>query len=215
MDAPTVPDSRGFRSVPFNPLLCDKCQYWNDVEYLCSGPGNFISSGPGNFGIVKIPLHAGLHPKCLICDAVYTAANARLTWERAQGRVDAGDFDAYSSGPYFLDNNKSAANRMNHWRSDGSRLRVVMEILIEQPLTSSGPTSLPSSWGIMLRFCVRYTPTSPTRLLSVGPWESPFFDIGLLRSWIHTCESIHTDLTLAPTHNGSSMSVSNEARRSS
>lgn len=203
MAASTVTDSRGFRSVPFNPLLCDKCQCWNDVEYLCSEPGRVSA--------VKIPLHVRSHPKCLICDAVFAAANARLTWERAQqGRFHAGNFSACSYGSYFLDNNKSASNRINDWRSDGFRLRLVIRFQIAEE-----PTIFQTLLDMIPRFCLQYTPTSPTQLLSVGPWESPFFDIGLLKSWIHTCESIHTDLPLAPTHDGSSMSLSNEARRSS
>lgn len=183
---------------PFNPLLCNKCQCWNDVGLLCSA---LMPEDGSSYWHVRfdIPLHTPPDPKCLICDAVFAAANARLAWERDQGRVYPEAIAASHRGPVFVDDHYSCGYRVDY--SQSSEFRLWLIIYIEIRREGWGPSML----DIAPRFCLRHSKAVPTQLISVEPWESPFFNIGLLKNWIHTCERNHTDPPLMPIRNGAGM----------
>lgn len=190
---------------PLNPLLCDKCQCWNDVGLLCSALTDDEHESRW-YDTFDISLHTRPNPKCLICDAVFAAANARLTWERDQGRDYSEPFAASHSGPVFVDDHYSCGYRVPNSRSNEFQLRLIIYVEIKHK--GLGVSML----DVAPRFCLRFSKTMPTKLLSVDPWESPFFDIGLLKGWIHTCEGIHSDPPLITAHGDAGMSFNDRLR---
>lgn len=167
----------------------------------------------------------GTCPDCAICAAVYTAAKTRLEWERSEGRTYADSLIARNLGPLFLDNRFTPGDRVDRSRSGESRLLVAIHIMIYQlagPSLAQVPSTPNSSCHedqvfkdigyrkvheLAPRFCLRHTKDVPTHLSGVDPWETPFFDVGLLKSWISSCEGIHSVETSPATDD-------NDARKS-
>lgn len=192
---PVLPDS----------TLCEKCHTWNDVVFISSKSQSQVYY---ESHAVDIALDAAC-PDCAICGAVYTAAKARLDWEQNEGRTYANSLIARNLGPIFMDKENTSGNRVGDWRPGESRLSVSIYVgiyeLTESSLAPEHGTANISSRGfkpckdigyqevhrLVPRFQLRHTKDVPTRLLGVDPWESPFFDVDLLKSWICACESTH------------------------
>lgn len=177
------------------PLLCERCHIWNDVSLISSWRQ---LDEVYEEHAVDIALDATTDtPDCLICKAVYTAATTRLNWERSEGRNlgVGGLLVARNFGPVFLDNEFSREPRVDYsWRLPETRMRMIIYIKIytlnEQNLVLE----------LAPRFCLRHTKSSSTRLVGIEPWETPFFDISLIKSWIRKCDSFHTLLARHPGH---------------
>lgn len=205
MAAQTAESSTG-SLVRSDSLLCEKCHTWNDVAFLSSKSQSKDYYGPH---AVDIPLDAE-YPDCAICGAVYTAAKTRIKWEQSEGRTYANSLIARNLGPVFKDNKFTLKERVDDSRPGESRLLVAIYVkiyeLTESPLVPEARTASDSDYEpnadqkieyrrvhrLAPRFCLRHTKDVPTRLSGVDPWEAPFFDVGLLKSWISACESIHS-----------------------
>lgn len=205
MAAQIAEDSISPTPQPYS-TLCEKCHTWNDVAFL-----SFKSYVEDYYEAHAVEIHMhGACPTCEICAAVYTAAKTRLELERNEGRIYANALLARNLGPLFLDNQFTPGDRVDHSLTGESRLLVVIQISIYE-LAESSLAQVPSTVNnscheykvckdigyrkvheLAPRFCLRHTKDVPTRLLGVDPWETPFFDVGLLKSWISSCEEIHS-----------------------
>lgn len=202
---PTQPES----------TLCEKCHTWDDVVFISSRSQSQVYY---ESHAIVIPLHAAC-PECAICGAVYTAAKTRLNWEQNEGRIYTNPMVARNLGPIFMDSENTPVNRVDDLGHGESRLLVAIYIgiyeLAELSLAAQQATANDSSHAfkpckdisyqevhrLAPRFQFRHTQDVPTRLSGVEPWESPFFDVDLLKSWISACESTHSmDSSTAPDH---------------
>jgi hypothetical protein len=48
-----------------------------------------------------------------------------------------------------------------------------------------------SSFIMTPQFCLRYSTGDSPHLSSIEPWEVPFFDLSLVRTWFQGCEDVH------------------------
>lgn len=201
--------------VPFNPLLCKACQYWNDLALLASPNSNIRESLLINDALPKIYFHArAKNPDCLICNAVFVAAKNFVNndmnddvasnpdiWEHG---VSIGDVAvACSDGLVFADDEHTRGYRIDYSRSAESRLRAFIRIkIISIELASEGDPVAVATF--IPQFSLRYTKTMHTRLLGVESWEDAFFDIDLLGSWIQESETTCPDPSQSRTNIGTS-----------
>lgn len=188
--------------------LCEKCQPWNDVEFLSSVSQVRIFAQYERRA-VDIPLYSGC-PGCAICREVYVAARTRLDWEQSEGRIHANSLVARNLGPLVMGNKPTFEDRIDNSRLGESRLLVAIYIIIYE-LTESSTTQEPgteSRWSyksevyrnvgyhklhrLAPRFCLKHTKNIPKRLSGVESWESPFFNVDLLKSWVSSCERVHS-----------------------
>lgn len=183
-----------------SPRLCEKCQVWNNVALLSSYHQNHKFTD-----YFSLPaLEESYVPKCLICDAVSAAVRTRLTCEREAGRVVPAPVRVFNLGPSFLDYKHTLEHRIDYSQPSESKMRMLIRINVADCLF------------LAPRFCLRHTRTVPPQLFSVDPWESTFFDINLLRTWIRTCEEIHMEKPLSsaiPCHGSKSAGPGGEPLR--
>lgn len=193
---PTQPDS----------ILCEKCHTWNDVVLISSKSQSQVYY---ESHAIDIPLDAAC-PECAICGAVYTAAKTRLNWEQNEGRFYTKPLIVRNLGPTFMDSENTPGSRVDDWGYGESRMLVAIYIgiyeLVESPLAAQPATAYGSSHAykpckdigyqevhrLAPRFQLRHTKDIPIRLSDMEPWESPFFDVDLLKSWISACETTHS-----------------------
>lgn len=195
--------------------LCEKCHTWNDVEFLSSEPQYRINYRY-EAQVVDIPLHSA-RPDCAICQAVYVAAETRLEWEQSEGRTHTNSLVARNLGPLVMGNKSTLEDRWDDSRLGESRLLVAMYIIIYE-LAESSLTRKPGTGDcssskseayrnigyrellkLAPRFCLRYTNNIPTHLTGVQPWESPFFNVNLLKNWVSSSERVHSVQPSPPT----------------
>lgn len=188
--------------------LCEKCQPWNDVEFLSSEP-RFHLLDHYDVHIVDIPLHSAC-PDCAICRAVYVAAKTRLEWEQSEGRIHANSLVARNLGPLVMGNKSTLEDRIDDSRLGESRLLVTVYIIVyelaesshtQEPGTGNSSFCKPNVYGnipylkydkLAPRFCLRHTKKVPTHLSGVEPWETPFFNVDLLKNWVSSSERVHS-----------------------
>lgn len=112
-------------------------------------------------------------------------------------------------GAIFKDSENTPGSRIDDWGHGESRLLVAIYIgiyelaessLTAQPATANGSshafksckdTGYQEVHRLVPRFQLRHTQDAPVRLSGVCSWESPFFDVDLLKSLISACESTH------------------------
>lgn len=192
-----------------NLSLCENCHIWNDVEFL-SSESQYQINNRYEADAVDIPLCSAC-PDCAICRAVYVAAKTRLDWEQNEGQIHANSLVARNLGPLVMGIKSTLEDRIDNSRLGESRLWVAIYIIIyelaEPSLTREPGTGNSSSYKSKVygnigyrklhklapRFCLRHTKNIPTHLSAVEPWESPFFDVDLLKSWVSSCERGHSE----------------------
>lgn len=187
--------------------LCEKCHTWNDVEFL-SSESQFKINYRYKVHVVDIPLHSAC-PDCAICRAVYVAAKTRLEWQQSEGRIHPNSLVARNLGPLVMSNKSNVEDRIDNARISESRLLVAIYIIIYELAESSltqEHTDNHSSYKsevhrniayrklhkLAPRFCLKHTKDIPTHLSGVEPWESPFFNVDLLKSWVCSYERVHS-----------------------
>jgi hypothetical protein len=198
-----------------NPLLCERCQAWDDVL-------NFEPLKGDNLRLVEL----SSNKDCLICSAIAAAVDARREESDSMRTWPASRIVVRNDGPYFLDAGHFDPD--NPYRIDLSdpnqaAIRLLMKLAIsfldEAKSTDSiestaesdnfEPTNevyytygigsiddskqVASSFDMTPQFCLRYSTgdhDSP-HLSSIEPWEVPLFDISLVRTWLQGCEDVH------------------------
>jgi hypothetical protein len=191
----TEPDATT-KAAHYNPLLCQECQIWNDTSRLIRH-FHRKSTGPHLKGRIdnrsNVLETAGI--SCLVCNAAFAAARARLASSREPNAPCTGTDEVYIviGGPILLEDSHSVGRSLDNSQPGQSILRIAIQVRICLP-----QSDYPNLLWMKPRFCLRYTTSSPVRLVSLEPWDHPFFDIGLLRQWIHTCEDIHEEQAIAP-----------------
>lgn len=192
-----------------NLSLCENCHIWNDVEFL-SSESQYQINDRYEAHTVDIPL-CSTCPDCAICQAVYVAAKTRLEWEQNEGQIHANPLVARNIGPLVMGNKSTLEDRSDNSRLGESRLWVAIYIIIYE-LAEPSLTREPGTGSSLYyksevyekvgyrklhklapRFCLRHTKNIPTHLSAVEPWETPFFDVDLLKSWVSSCERIHSE----------------------
>lgn len=188
--------------------LCEKCHTWNDVEFL-SSESQFQINYRYKMHAVDIPLHSAC-PDCTICRAVYVAAKTRLERQQSEGRIHPNSLVARNLGPLVMGNKSNLEGRIDNARLSESRLLVAIYIIIYE-LAESSLTQEPGTDNrsfhksevyrniayrklhkLAPRFCLRHTKDVPTLLSGVEPWESPFFNVDLLKSWVSSSDRVHS-----------------------
>lgn len=184
------------RAVHYNPLLCQECQIWNDSSRLIRYHHGGIyepNTGPN--------IEARIHNQTNVLEiselsrnAVFAAAQARMASSREPNAPCTGTdrIDIEVVGPILLEDSHSVGRSLDNSQLGQSMLRIAVKVLLNTPYGRENLIMIP-------RFCLRYTKSSPVRLLSMESWEHPFFDVGLLRQWVHICEDVHEEQAIAPT----------------
>lgn len=179
-----------------NQQLCERCRPWDDLVSISSG-NNPLKLGNPIGGSVDSSLHVLLtNTHCLICQALASTITARLAHEqRAEPQLNTHDVLVRNYGPYFLHSGyrdpSPADSESGSWMIDWSdptctRLRVIIKLDVFCSTESSMPV-----YYMTPQFCLRHSRSKPTTLVAVDPWEIPYFDTTLLRTWIDTCDGIH------------------------
>lgn len=170
---------------PKNPLLCDSCQTWDNVDsYAEWWPY------PEGFDILQ---DAPEDVPCMICKAAMTAIAARVSQmniphtSRVLFRND---------GPYFLDHDtgdpsNSILHRIDTSDPSESIVRLLMGLVVKvEPAASSRDEQ--AEFKMTPQFCLRYGMSGPQSCLkNVEPWEVPLFDVSLLKQWLRGCAKLH------------------------
>ncbi|KAF3767467.1 hypothetical protein M406DRAFT_69611 [Cryphonectria parasitica EP155] len=181
-----------------NQQLCERCRPWDDLVSISSGI-NPLRLGYPIAGSVDSTLQSMLsNTHCLVCQALSKAIQTRLAHEqRTDPNLNVHDVLILNYGPYFLHSgcheqaspdNGSGGSWMVDWSDPTcTRLRLIIKLDI---FCSRGDDMLAPLY-MTPQFCLRHARSKPTMLIGVDPWEVPYFDTSLLRSWIHTCDGIH------------------------
>lgn len=177
-------------SRPENPLLCDSCQIWDNVDsYAEWWPY------PEGFNILEnVPESV----QCIICKAAMTAIAARVS----QMNIPQTSRVLFrNNGPFFLDHDtgepsKSISHRIDTSDPSESIVRLLMCLVVKvESVTSSVAATdqdKQSEFEMTPQFCLRYGRNgSQSYLKSVEPWEVPLFDVSLLKQWLQGCAKIH------------------------
>ncbi|KAM0420898.1 hypothetical protein ACHAPT_011287 [Fusarium lateritium] len=174
-----------------NPLLCDKCQIWDNVD-------SYAEWWDYDYEAFVLLQDVPDSIQCIICKAAMAAVAARTS----QMSIPSTSRVLFrNDGPYFLDyDTGDPSNAISH-RIDTSDpaesvVRLLMGLVIK--LESMIPTA-PTKAGaedaelrVTPQFCLRYQNSGThTSLKSVEPWEVPFFDVSLLKQWVRGCTKLH------------------------
>lgn len=192
-----------------NLSLCENCHTWNHVEFL-SSESQYQINNRYEAHAVDIPLCSAC-PDCAICRAVYVAAKTRLEWEQSEGQIHANPLVARNLGPLVMGNESTLEDTIDNSRLGESRLLVAIYIIIYELAEPSLNTQEPGMgnrlsykceayrnigyrklYKLAPRFCLRHTKNIPTYLSGVEPWESPFFNVNLLKSWVSSYGCVHS-----------------------
>ncbi|RSM03519.1 hypothetical protein CDV31_010450 [Fusarium ambrosium] len=176
---------------PKNPLLCDNCQIWDNVNSYAEWwpyPERFdpLQNAPENV-------------QCMICKAAMTAITARVS----QMNIPQTSRVLFrNNGPYFLDHDTgdpadSISHRIDTSDPSESVVRLLMGLMVKvepaaSTVTATAAQSEQSEFEMTPQFCLRYEHNDPqSSLKSVEPWEVPLFDVSLLKQWLQGCAKIH------------------------
>ena len=189
-DALTVKDL-SLENAP-NPLLCNDCQLWDDLQ-------RFEPSQGADISLEKMMTRKG----CIVCDVLMKVVTTRLkespipehrTWPSSRISVR-------NQGPFYLDSGAYEEGIPAH-RIDLSdptakivRLLISLEVRLlfevgQNPQSQAEPEKI----ELTPQFSLRYSMGEDSRLETIKPWDIPYFDVSLLKKWVKGCEEVHTGL---------------------
>ncbi len=217
---PTTIQSDAVRTATFNPLLCQQCQYLNDPSTTASHNSAYPStSSPVDLGELLQKVDCIV---CQAISRAVEAQrkgfrNLRdLPASRIFVRNDGPSFleNRYDFTPddrYDTHDPRKLVIRaiMNltitvppETPSESACVSghlVAAPFLPDQDFESSVPGYTEPSleefreYRVTPQYSLVYSPGGQSDLVRIEPWEVPYFDIALLRSWVRDCEMFHGD----------------------
>ncbi|KAK3328252.1 heterokaryon incompatibility protein-domain-containing protein [Cercophora scortea] len=194
---------------PRNPLLCQRCQSWNNIETVVQH-GSTLAN-------IRSLEQLAYNAHCLLCRALVSAVETRRSASQPEltntssSSWPAAQILVRNHGPFFLDNGIHHHHPTAHTsaRIDNSEviqttvrllisleISFVPEVSMRDWVDGAAVTTLAASHiCITPQFALRFSGVQgspgPPQLISIEPWEVPFFDISLLRTWLRGCEEVH------------------------
>lgn len=169
-----------------NPLLCNSCQPWktlvdgaNDINILyCDGRD----------------VEESRKKSCLVREAVKKAINLELKLDT--GSNPSSVISVINSGPFFpqrfLLEDSFNSPRIEQFSNGELGIRLAMDIQICRT-ESSGDTK---DVRLTPRFLFRYSNmTDVVMLVNIELWETPYFDVSIIKTWVQGCEALHEKCT--------------------
>lgn len=186
-EAPGHKDDDKQRNRTINPLLCKQCQPWDDVW---------------GFGPQRGP-HSNLEDLssntcCMICQAISKAVNSRLKESQSHEQWPETSVVVRNDGPFFLDTGYYPAyhpSREDSTDPTRTAIRLIMNlqigVLSKDQSVPEDIDNTASSIAMTPQFCLYYSTGESPCFTHIEPWEVPFFDVPLLRTWLRGCETVH------------------------
>lgn len=169
----------------WNPNLCSSCQTWNDIWTCELGPGHAITH-PLSL------LSANTH--CLICRVVARAVRLRQARSVPLAQRSESEIIVRNLGPYFFDRGRfpnSDYGRMDCTDPSATIVHVLIALEIVARDGHEKVEDQETTTEMTPQFYLRYCTGDAPSLVSVEPLEVPFFDLSLIRAWLHGCDSFH------------------------
>ncbi|CZR65787.1 uncharacterized protein PAC_15687 [Phialocephala subalpina] len=180
-----------------NPLLCQQCQVWDSVS-------NVVQPFHG-FHDESTLAELSRKPNCLICRAIVAAVNTRCAESETPQALISSDILVTNDGPFFLDGgtqprvSEHTASRIDSTHHKRAVIRLIIKLKVHSlskgPVNEDGPHETTLTFAMTPQFYMQFSKGffqfRVQSLISVEPWEIPFFDVSLLKMWTRGCNSIH------------------------
>ena len=178
-------DKQPNRSI--NQLLCGQCQPWDNPWGFEPQIGAYSNLG-----------ELSSNADCMICQVMVKVVNSRLKESELLEQWPTTRVFIRNDGPFFLDTGYYPAyhpSREHLADPTKTAIRLVMSLHVSMLLEDQRPPediyNAASSITLTPQFCLYYSTGAAPCLVCIEPWEVPFFDISLLRTWLQGCESVH------------------------
>lgn len=170
-----------------NPLLCKQCQPWDNPWGFEPRRGPYSNLG-----------ELFSNADCVISQAILKAVNSRLKESESFEQWPITRVFVRNDGPFFLDTGYYPAyhpSREDLTDPAKTAIRLVMNLqvsmLLKDQRSPEDINNAASSITMTPQFCLYYSTSAAPHFASIEPWEVPFFDISLLRTWLQGCERVH------------------------
>lgn len=181
-----------------NPMLCEQCQPWDSLMGLTESYGWNVD------GRISSLDELLLHVQCLVCQAVGKVVESELkrhneSLSEPPPAEHARKVAVENHGLFFTDRVVQRTGvyspRIDSSDSRVSKIRLVIDLRIllrdhDSPGDAAEIRTTP-------RFCLHYSnknnKKAVSRLVGIEPWETPYFNIAVLRAWIRGCEAVHAE----------------------
>jgi hypothetical protein len=175
-------------SRTINPLLCKGCQKWDNVDFFNEKPVWFFRPSATLDQLAANPL-------CMVCTIVKSSVESRLP------TVGVSDLTVRIDDPQpicpVLDLSSKGKTSMLSQVSISDSTEIEVRVLLflgvqvySKLQTSASKINEPTCFWVQPQVLFVYS-KSNSHLVSVQPWETPFFDIALLREWVRGCADLH------------------------
>jgi hypothetical protein len=189
--------------VPYNPQLCSRCQKWNSPDSC------FTYMAPDSWASF-VPLQQILqNESCMICQMIgslvlqQTQVTCQNTPKVSKIRVHVGS--AYAFPENIDDRDELDENivrsTLSHAVQTGKPIKCILYVRHRGAQRVSGHStqvrgelggrSLPSP-DLAIQLMLSYQ-ISPTQLIKIETWDTPYLDLQSVNSWLCCCENDHGD----------------------
>lgn len=183
-----------------NPSLYQRCQRWDDIWTSCR---------PQSKSPISLQ-ELSRKSDCLMCRFLRTMIETRRGNSETLRKWPASSVLVVEKGPFFLDNGVWPPK--SPFRIDSSdltrtaiRLLWSLELIFLSDALESDETlaereseygnrKVASKIALTPQLCFNYSAHDTPHLISIEPWETPMFDISLLKTWLQGCEAVHGSL---------------------
>lgn len=176
-----------------NPKLCGDCQPWNDIRSV-------VSSFPRRDGHTTELKAASANLYCVLCQAIAHAVRTRLSGPDLHDHAQD-NATIKVKGPCFFDtgiwppdsHEKYISNRIDYTNPSEMVVRLLIRLHIHgwDKEKTVGNSWLSDDFSMTPQLLIRYSARDVPQLVSVEPWEVRFFDVSLVREWLHDCSGRH------------------------
>lgn len=180
-----------------NLLLCRECQIWDDIWAVG----------------VRLRVATSLEDRsynkdCLVCRIIVQAVSTRrAALPPPQNAWPDSRVSIIERGPFFLDNGVWPTKHESRI-DESDPVQIVVRCLVKLSVRLAKGESpwLEASMDFEMspQLSFIYSRGGTVKLIEVGLWENPFFDVELLKTWLKGCEAIHDNRCLSDGRSSSS-----------
>ncbi|KAI1338760.1 HET-domain-containing protein [Xylariaceae sp. FL0016] len=191
--------------------LCEQCRVWDDItNHRIDYPG--VPSGERTtttgYNITVDQLERNRH--CAVCAFVLEAFQLSSHELPSTNSWPAKRLLINVQGPFYLDLGFSSRQpdlKDPRYISIKTLLRLNVEAIAEKRETNDEDETLPTDWSLSGPFSrpsdseklyeitpqlkMVYEAGAKPKLCKLEPWNVPYFDTSILRSWVQCCEQVH------------------------
>lgn len=181
-----------------NPLLCQRCQPWDNVWTWDNEPGRDDARNLQELS---------RQTNCLMCCILTTVIKTRRSNSEILQKWPESKVSVRQRGPFFLDESVGpleSPTRVDSTDPSKTIIRLILELeitfLSEESKLHEMSAEAQSKYSdqkamskitLTPQFCFHYSADVKPHLTGIEPWEIPFFDVSLLRTWLQGCEAVH------------------------